>query len=194
MTIRLFIISIAYIVALAFQAMTISTVSANANLWQSLNSGDHFVLMRHALAPGFGDPDNFIIKDCSTQRNLNNEGRNQARAIGNIFRSHGIDGAIVYSSQWCRCLDTAKFLELGPVMELVSLNSFFEYFDRKKAQTGAIMQWITKLPLTYPAVLVTHQVNIIALTGLSPASGEMIFVKRRPNGMLSIIGTIKTLE
>lgn len=91
-----------------------------------LKKPGHFAIMRHALAPGTGDPRNFDLTDCSTQRNLSEAGREQAKAVGELLRKSGIEKAGVYSSQWCRCLDTATLLGLGPVTELPALNSFFQ--------------------------------------------------------------------
>ena len=164
------------------------------NLWSALKSGDHLVLVRHALASGYGDPDNFDLESCETQRNLNNKGRYQSRKIGNLFREHGIGGAAIYSSQWCRCADTARLLELGKVSELPSLNSFFGRFERKQTQTKEAMQWIKNASLDIPTVLVSHQVNITALTGYSPSSGEIVFVRRSTDGSISVIGSIETLN
>ena len=164
------------------------------NLWSALKSGDHLVLVRHALASGYGDPDNFDLESCETQRNLNNKGRYQSKKIGDLFRSNGIDKAAVYSSQWCRCLDTAKLLDIGEVSGLPSLNSFFEHFEREKSQTEKTIKWIQKAPLDIPTVLVSHQVNISALTGYSPASGEIVFLRRSSDGSISVIGSIQTLN
>tara|TARA_Y100000814_G_scaffold292096_1_gene269896 strand:+ start:154 stop:723 length:570 start_codon:yes stop_codon:yes gene_type:complete len=164
------------------------------NLWGALKSDNHFVLIRHALAPGYSDPDHFQVDNCTTQRNLNAEGRYQSKKIGDLFRSNGISKAAVYSSQWCRCLDTARLLNLGKVSELNSLNSFFEHFDREESQTIEIKRWLKTVPLSIPTVLVSHQVNIDALTGYSPSSGEIIFVRRSLDGSLSVIGSIPTLD
>ena len=164
------------------------------DLWSALKSGKHLVLIRHALAPGYSDPDYFDVKDCKTQRNLNEEGRYQSKEIGDLFRSNGISRATVYSSQWCRCLDTAKLLDLGDVSELPSLNSFFEHFRKEKSQTEQTMRWIQDAPLDTPTVLVSHQVNISALTGYTPASGEIVFVRRSKDGSIFVIGSIQTLN
>lgn len=83
----------------------------NAVLWSALRGGEHVVLMRHAVAPGTGDPAGFELDDCSTQRNLSERGREQARATGERFRANGVTDAAVYSSQWCRCLETARLLD-----------------------------------------------------------------------------------
>lgn len=87
-----------------------SSAENQASLWRAVRSGSALVLMRHALAPGTGDSETFTIGDCQTQRNLSENGRRQARAIGDLFRVSGIDNAKVYSSQWCRCLETAELL------------------------------------------------------------------------------------
>ena len=161
-------------------------------LWDALKSGNHLVLMRHALAPGYGDPANFDVKECRTQRNLNEVGRQQSIDIGHLFRSNGIDKAIVLSSQWCRCLATANLLNLGNVSELPFLNSFFENFYREQFQTDETIQWIRNAPLSIPTILVSHQVNIAALTGYSAASGEIVFVRRSTDGRFKVIGSIQT--
>ena len=96
--------------------------SDRAEMIENMLAGGHILMIRHALAPGTGDPANFQIGDCSTQRNLDDRGRDQARAIGDWLRSKGITSARIYSSQWCRCLETAKLLKLGPVAELPALN------------------------------------------------------------------------
>ena len=163
-------------------------------LWSKLQSGDHFVLIRHALAPGYSDPGNFDVEDCNTQRNLSDEGRQQAKNIGRLFHSNKIDTAILHSSQWCRCLETSRLLNLGKVAELPALNSFFENPDRVLIQTKALLKWVRSAPLKKPTVLVSHQVNIEALTEVSADSGEIIFVRRLVDGSLSVIGSIQTLD
>ncbi|MBX9469300.1 MAG: histidine phosphatase family protein [Rhizobium sp.] len=99
--------------------------AAAADPWEALRSGDAFVLLRHAIAPGTGDPPGMRIGDCDTQRNLSADGRAQAERIGQLFRDNRIRQVSVFSSQWCRCVDTAELLGLGPVTEQPLLNSFF---------------------------------------------------------------------
>ncbi len=163
-----------------------------AGLWQALKSGGHVAVMRHALAPGTGDPSNFALRDCATQRNLSQEGRDQSGRIGARFRAKGIAAAEVYSSQWCRCLETARLLELGPVSELPIVNSFFQAWEKRDGQTRALRDWLRQQDLARPTVLVTHQVNITALTGVFPSSGEIVFLRRDEAGELLVIGTIET--
>ena len=160
--------------------------------WEALQSGDHFVIMRHAIAPGTGDPANFTIGDCATQRNLSAAGRRQAALIGKQFRTNGIHKARVRSSQWCRCTETAKLLSLGPVEALPVLNSFFQHFEREALQTKRLKEWLDQQDLTETLVLVTHQVNITALTNVFPASGEMLIIRRSKRGEYAVVGRIQT--
>jgi phosphohistidine phosphatase SixA len=165
-------------------------VAEEAVLWRALRSGGHVALLRHAIAPGTGDPPGFKLEDCSTQRNLSAAGRAQAERIGEQFRANGIDTARIFSSQWCRCIDTAKYLGLGTVEPLPFLNSFFRNRRDGDHHTKELMNWLDTQDLSGVTVLVTHQVNITALTGVVPGSGAMIIVRRSTPGTLSIVGTI----
>lgn len=178
---------------LAFAAASVSaqsTRSGEAALWAALKAGEAFAIMRHALAPGVGDPDDFSVDDCATQRNLSADGRAQARAIGERFGRNGIDQARVYSSAWCRCKDTATLLGLGKVEVLEPLNSFFQDYDRRAPQTNDLKAWLATAPLSPPLVLVTHQVNISALTGRPTRSGEVLVVKRYDGGRFEVLGSL----
>lgn len=161
-------------------------------LWAALRAGGHVALLRHAIAPGTGDPDNFVIGDCGTQRNLSDRGRGQAERIGARLRANGIDRARVFSSQWCRCVDTGDHLKLGPVTELPLINSFFQNPERGERQTNALRAWIKTQDLRVPLVLVTHQVNITVLTGIYPTSGELVILRLSENGAVTVKGTIET--
>jgi len=161
-------------------------------LWNALRSGGHIALLRHAIAPGNGDPPEFRLGDCQTQRNLSAQGRDQATRIGELFRAHGIQTAQILSSQWCRCLETARLLGLGPVEERPFLNSFFNDYARREPQTRMFREWLDQQALSEPIVLVTHQVNITALTGVYPGSGELVIVRRSETGDLTVVGTIET--
>lgn len=166
--------------------------AAETLLWQALQHGDHFAMMRHALAPGIGDPENFAVNDCSTQRNLSETGRQQAQRIGDRFRANGIEQAEVFTSQWCRCRDTAELLGLGAVTELTLLNSFFRNLELEETQTAELARWLEARDSDKPLVLVTHQVNITAMTGVFPDSGELVIVRRDGGGVFSVAGTIET--
>jgi broad specificity phosphatase PhoE len=163
----------------------------DATLWKALRSPGHAVLIRHALAPGTGDPAEFRLGDCATQRNLSEAGRQQALAIGERFRRNGIREARVYSSQWCRCLETARLLELGAVEELALLNSFFARAEAGERQTRALHEWLAGYRDQGPLILVTHQVNITALTGVYPAPGEAVVLSRSSRGKVQVLGTLR---
>ncbi|MDU8910385.1 histidine phosphatase family protein [Aestuariicoccus sp. MJ-SS9] len=158
-----------------------------ANDWAALDQPGAFAIMRHALAPGTGDPAVFEIGDCATQRNLDARGRAQARAIGTAFKARGQEFDVVLTSQWCRCRDTAKLLALGPVEDAPALNSFFADFSRREAQTTdalALLSGRGDRPF-----VVTHQVNIRALTGRTTRSGEVLVVRAAGEG-LEVLGAI----
>ena len=164
-------------------------------LWQALANGGHVALMRHAQAPGIGDPAEFDLDDCGTQRNLSEQGRAQAKGIGDRFRANGISSAQVQSSQWCRCLETARLLKLGKVQLNPALNSFFRDDAKESERTvaaRALIQAQADEANNGPLVLVTHQVNITALTGVFPASGEIVVVKPTADGV-ETIGRIRSL-
>ncbi len=162
--------------------------------WRLLGRGGHVVLIRHSLAPGFGDPPNFTLGDCATQRNLSEEGRRQARAIGDAFRERGIPIEGVFSSQWCRCRETAA-LAFGEFREQPALNSFFERPELKAAQTRAMKALLNEhRPRAGNLILVTHQVNITALTDIVPDSGEMVVVALDKQGEPAVKARILILE
>lgn len=144
--------------------------------WEALREGRAVLMLRHALAPGTGDPANFKVDDCSTQRNLNDTGRQQARAWKPFLAEHGIDKARVFSSQWCRCLDTAREMDVGPVEEMMSLNSFFRNRGKADMQTEQTIAIVNGMEVGSAVVLVSHQVNITALTGIYPSSNEGVVI------------------
>lgn len=135
------------------------------------------LMLRHAEAPGVGDPPGFRLDDCGTQRNLDDSGRHQARTLGTRLANAGVVAARVYSSQWCRCLETARLLQLGPVTGLPALNSFFERPQERAATIAALCSFLASLPLDGPpVVLVTHQFTINAFTSAgTPSGGGSIF-------------------
>ena len=143
----------------------------DGQLFSLLRQPGHVLIMRHTLAPGIGDPDGFVLEDCRTQRNLSDAGRVQARELGERLRAGGIESARVYSSRWCRCLDTASGLRLGPVIPLPALDSFFQERQEGAVRTRALQEFLRELNDDTPTILVTHQVNISALTGRSTGTG-----------------------
>lgn len=165
--------------------------SDQAEMIESMKAGGHLLMIRHALAPGTGDPANFRIGDCSTQRNLDDRGREQARAIGNWLRSNGITSARVYSSQWCRCLETAKLLEIGPVAELPALNSFYELTQNREPNLKALRNFITEQPSEGALIiLVTHLVTISAIADEAVSSGEGVLLKLNQEAPFEMVGRL----
>ena len=165
--------------------------SDRAEIIENMLAGGHILMIRHALAPGTGDPANFQIGDCSTQRNLDDRGRDQARAIGDWLRSKGITSARVYSSQWCRCLETANLLKLGPVAELPALNSFYELTDNREPNLKALREFITKQPPDGKLIImVSHLVTISAIADEAVSSGEGVLLRRNPAELYEIVGRL----
>lgn len=165
--------------------------------WQHLQQADkqlYAVLLRHALAPGTGDPAGFRLGDCTTQRNLSAEGRDQARRIGAAFRQRNIAVVQVLSSQWCRSLDTATLMALGPVEPFEPLNSFFSDRSPAAAQTAQIRDYLRSQPNRGVIIMVTHQVNITALTGVVPGSGQAVVVTLDERGNLGQVGLLDAGE
>ncbi|WP_239491409.1 histidine phosphatase family protein [Luteitalea sp. TBR-22] len=145
-------------------------------------------LLRHARAPGTGDPAGFTLADCASQRNLSEQGRQQARRLGEAFRAVGVKDADVRSSQWCRCVETARLLGVGGVQVAPYLNSFFAGRGDEAASTQALRAAIlAKVDSRRPTLLVTHQVNITALTGIVPAEGEVVFVRATAAGTIEVL-------
>ena len=160
---------------------------ALADGWAALERDGAIAIMRHALAPGGGDPAQFVLEDCETQRNLDARGRDQARAIGAELRLRGVKFDKVFTSQWCRCRETAALIEMGAVQALPSLNSFFAGQGDRVGQTAATLAALSAREGR--VLLVTHQVNITALTGVFPKSGEII-VAELQDGALTVTGRI----
>lgn len=163
-------------------------------IWQALRSGEGVAMIRHALAPGTGDPANFDVNDCSTQRNLSDTGREQAKAIGQLFKDAGIGEPRLFTSQWCRCRETAELMDLGEVTEQPLLNSFFRQRDRETQQTLELQAWLSEQEVVTdkPLVLVTHQVNITGLSGVFPSSGEIVVIRHPAGEAIEVLGTIET--
>jgi broad specificity phosphatase PhoE len=160
-----------------------------AELIEALKTGKAVAIMRHAIAPGTGDPSNFDVNDCSTQRNLSEDGREQARRLGQTLRDNGLQEAAVYSSAWCRCKDTAELLGLGDHDILPALNSFFGARHRADQQMAELREWLAGWNDEKPLILVTHQVVISALTGVYPRSGETVVFERSNGNDIRVLGS-----
>lgn len=160
---------------------TVEVAGANdaGDAWKALRAGGHIALMRHADAPGgFGDPPGFRVEDCATQRNLSEKGRADAAKIGARLKREGIAFGKILSSPWCRCMDTATLLNLGPVEAEATFGNVVVLRDQRDALTAGGRALIAKWNGPSNLLVVTHGANILALTGVSPASGETVIVKR----------------
>lgn len=184
--------TIAVAVGLCVLAM-LSPVAAAAQSWSNLRDGKGIVvLMRHAIAPGGGDPSNFDLRDCRTQRNLSGEGRRQAREIGERIRSARVPVAAVLSSPWCRARETARLLDIGPVLTRSYLGSSFGAQRPVADARARRMRDVIHEHAHGSGVLflVGHQVNIADVTGVAPASGEAVVVRSDGRGGIVVVGTI----
>ena len=153
--------------------------SGDAAVVKQLRSGRCAVLWRHAqTTPGVGDPPGFSLEACSTQRNLSAEGRAQASAAGDWFRSRALRPVSVRTSAWCRCRDTAD-LAFGSHEHWAALDSTFGGAPDSPARRQALIDALARIPAGTFEVWVTHQVNIGAFTGESVAMGEAVIVEPR---------------
>ena len=182
-------------VLVCFSALIIHAIAGadtgHAEMIERMKAGGHILMIRHALAPGTGDPENFRIGDCSTQRNLDDRGRKQAKAIGDWLRSNGIAAARVYSSQWCRCLETANLLEMGSVEELPALNSFYEMTQDREPNLKALRTFIAQQPSDgVLVILVTHFVTISAVANEAVSSGEGVLLELNEHAPYEIVGRL----
>lgn len=169
------------------------TARASDTAWQALAAGGCALLLRHAQTdPGVGDPPGFRLDVCSTQRNLSEAGREQARALGAALRTRGIAFDEVLSSQWCRCLDTARLVAPQPaVRPFAPLNSTFNDRVRAPDQRDAVRRYLQGLAAPRRALLVTHQVNVSALTGEAVAMGEGLVVRARGD-TIDVLARLRT--
>jgi phosphohistidine phosphatase SixA len=149
-----------------------------ANAWNALRAGGHVALMRHADAPGgFGDPPGFRVDDCATQRNLSAKGKADAEKIGSRLKREGIAFEKIVSSPWCRCSETAKLMNVGTVETEATFGNVVVLRDQRETLTSGARALIAKWTARGNLLVVTHGANIAALSGISPASGEIVVVK-----------------
>jgi phosphohistidine phosphatase SixA len=181
------------VVLLLCSLMTQSAYANELAIWDKLqgtNPKGYVLLLRHTLAPGVGDPENFKLNDCSTQRNLSQVGRDDAKAVGDWLKRRDIKISRVESSRWCRAKQTAQLLGIGKVRLNSNLDSLFDSQDPAKAiQTvrvkKQIVDWRNKSGLL---VLVGHFINIGAVTGVGVGSGEGVLVKADSKGRITVVG------
>ena len=168
-----------------------SAGAGQTEAWSALRAGGHVALMRHADAPGgFGDPPDFKVEDCATQRNLSAKGRADARKIGARLKSEGVALNTILSSPWCRCIDTATLLELGPVKTEPTFGNVVVLRDQREALTSGARTVIDRWTGSGILLVVTHGANIQALTGIQPASGEIVVVRGGSGGGREAVGRL----
>jgi phosphohistidine phosphatase SixA len=173
----------------------VTPAKADERLWADLQSGGHVLLMRHAATnPGVGDPPQFRLDDCTTQRNLSAAGQMQAANIGRMLMAQGVTISTVLSSRWCRCLETAR-RAFGKATPFPALDSFFgDRSAQADAQTTAVRAKIQSFNGPGNLMMVTHQVNITALTGEFPAEGEIFVVRAGPQNRLQWVGRLPVVK
>ena len=160
----------------------------NKNLIKQLEDGGKLIFIRHAYAPGNGDPNNFNLNDCSTQRNLNVDGRKQAQKIGKFFRENKVKIYKVLSSEWCRCKETAD-IAFKDFSTNNFLNSFYssKYAKNRDKQVEALKNYVKKFNSNKNLIFVTHYVLISEVLNYNPSSGEIVVSDKNFN----IVGTLK---
>ena len=167
--------------------MTGSFQVSASELPEALKKSDAVLLMRHALAPGIGDPAGYKLQDCKSQRNLDATGRAQAQKTGQWLKAQGVGNALVFTSAWCRCKETAENLAFGtPVLE-PSLNSFFDDMRQGPQSNVNLQKFIVgqlKSKGDKALILVTHHVNIAEFTRENVGSGDMVLAKVNSAGKL----------
>ena len=167
-----------------------SSVKADFNkkLLNKLEDGGKLIFIRHAYAPGGGDPSNFNLNDCSTQRNLSKEGRKQAANIGEFFRNKKVKIDKVLSSEWCRCKETSS-IAFNNFQTKKFLNSFYssKFAKNKKSQMINLKKYINSWKSDKNLVLVTHYVVISEALNYAPSSGEIVITDKN----FKIVGNIQ---
>ena len=170
-----------------------SSVNADSKkkIIKELKKGGKIIFIRHAYAPGGGDPKNFNIKECSTQRNLNKEGRDYSKKIGSFFEYNKIMINKVYSSEWCRCKETA-LIAFKEYKTKNFLNSFFspQFAKNKDIQINNLKKFVENWEGNQNIVFVTHYVVIYEILDYSPSSGEMIITNKK----FKVIGKVSEFE
>jgi phosphohistidine phosphatase SixA len=159
-------------------------------LWAQLRAGGLVVFIRHALTdPGAGDPPGFKLDDCKTQRNLNAQGREEAKRLGDALRRHAVPIAQVLSSEWCRCKETAQIV-FGRYETWPALNNLFGRQENAAAQRGAMLDRATLFRGPGNLMLMSHGITIAAVAGVSPATSEMVLMRPAGGGKLELVGRI----
>ena len=188
-----------FIFTLIFGITAQTSFANELAIWDKLQGTTpkgYVLLMRHSLAPGVGDPENFTLNDCSTQRTLSDIGRQDARDIGKWLERRQIKITRVESSRWCRAKETAELLNLGKVRLNRNLDSLFEESDLlNHPQTMRIRKQIVDYRnKTGLLIMVGHFVNISAITNVGVASGEGVLVRADSKGVIRVVGSTPKLN
>ena len=166
-----------------------SPALADETLWSLLKKGGQVVLMRHAVTtPGVGDPPGFRLDDCSTQRNLTDDGRRDAQRVGAEFRARGVVVENVLSSPWCRCVETAN-LAFGKAEISTALSNLFTHPENRDRQVREMRELIS-VAAVGNRVFVSHGATIAALTGVSLDTAEMLVVTPQGGGQFVVNGRL----
>jgi phosphohistidine phosphatase SixA len=172
-------------------ALAGASAQADEALWSQLGSGGLVVLVRHGLTdPGAGDPPGFGLGECRTQRNLNAQGREQSKRLGEAFARRRIPVAQVLSSEWCRCVETAE-LAFGRYETWPALNNLFGRPENAAAQRSAILERASRFRDPGNLILVSHGITIAQVAGFSPVMGEMVVMRPAGPGKLELVGRIR---
>ena len=177
-----------YFIIIFISLTTSIKADLNKKLVEQLNEGGNLIFIRHAYAPGSGDPDNFNLSDCSTQRNLSKDGRKQAQYIGEFFDENKITIYKVLSSEWCRCKETAK-IAFKNFSTKSFLNSFYssKFEKNKDKQIKELLKYVKDFESKKNIIFVTHYVLIAEVLNYAPSSGEIVVSDKNFN----IIGSIE---
>ncbi len=177
-----------YLVIIFICINTSVKADSNKTLINELNKGGKLIFIRHAYAPGGGDPDNFDINDCTTQRNLSDSGRVQSQKIGNFFKENKISIGKVYSSEWCRCKETAS-IAFKKYKTKNFLNSFFsvKFSENRKKQIIDFNKFLSTWDEDQNLIFVTHYVVISEILNYAPSSGEIVISDKS----LKVIDTLE---
>ena len=171
--------------------LAIPAAHADEALWSLLKGGGQVVLIRHALTtPGVGDPQGMVLADCATQRNLSDEGRSHARQVGDAFRVRAIPVGRLVSSPWCRCLETARLAFGKEPQTSTALSNLFGRGDPQGRQVAQLRDLVSRKPTAGNTVMVSHGSTILALTGVSPGTGEMVIVTPQGEGKFAVAGRL----
>ena len=176
------------LIILSIFTLLLTNVKSDEIVIKQLKKGGNIVFIRHAIAPGGGDPENFRLDDCSTQRNLDSQGIEQSKKMGLFFQQNNIPIDKVLSSEWCRCKDTAK-IAFGKFKTLSALNSFYEarYAKNKFKQIKDLKKYINNWESDSNLIIVTHYIVISTLLNTTTSSGEMVITDKK----LNILGNLE---